>query len=359
MRRRLSLAAAGLVLALIALEVAVRVRQYRRYGTTVTSYYRFATDPETGLRIPEPGHSVGPISVNSRGFRGPEIEVPKPAGRLRIAFLGASTTFCAEASSFEATWPSLVVAGLRAAEPGLDLDFVNASSGGFTVEQSERNLESRVAPLAPDVIVYYEATNDLTVDTRRLAIEQGLYEAEESDHSAIGDWWLTWFLVEKNLHQFLHARSSTELLHFEPRELSRGFEQRLEHFVRAAQERCPVVALVTFSIQIRADQTPERQREAAASALYYMPFLDPPGLLAGYGEYNRVIRAVAQRTGAILIEGEETIPADSGHFADSVHFRDPGNRIQAQRVLEGLRAAPAFRALLEHAREGAGDSSGD
>jgi len=341
--------AASLVLALLVVEGLVRLRQWQRYGTTNSSYYDFAEDPATGLRIPEPGSVAGPISVNSRGFRGPEIEQPKPPGRIRVAFLGGSTTFCAEASSLEASWPSLVVAGLRADAPDLEFDLVNASAGGFTLEQLLVNLEHRVAPLQPDVIVLYEATNDLVVDTRRLAIAAGLYEAEEGD-SVLGEYWLTWFLVEKNLRQALRSRRASEPLVFEPTELSRGFEERLTRLVRAAQARSSVVVLPTFAIQLRADQTPEAQRRAAASALFYMPFLTTAGLLAGYAEYNRVIRAVAAGTGVVLVEGEQEIPGDAEHFADSVHFRDPGNVLQAERVLSGLLSSEAYHALLARRR---------
>jgi hypothetical protein len=352
-RRRLLVAAASAFAALLLLEAAVRARQWWLYGTTMTSYYRFAIDPATGLRIPAPGHTVGPIAVNSLGFRGPEIEQPKPARRLRVAFLGASTTFCAEASELAATWPHLVVQGLREDAPDLEFDYVNGGAGGFTAADSLLSLERRVAPLEPDVIVYYEATNDLTVDARRAAIAAGLYAAEEGTESRIGEWWLSYYLVEKNLRQALRTRPGARAkLRFEPRELSRGFEQRLTALVAAAQERASVVALVTFSTRMRAGQRPEDQRAGAASALYLMPFLDVPGLLAGYAEYNRVIRAVAAARGAILIEGEDSIPGDARHFADSVHFRDPGLCLQAERVLAGLIAAPAYRALLDRTRSG-------
>jgi GDSL-like lipase/acylhydrolase family protein len=352
--RRWILVGASLVLALLVVEGLVRLRQWQRYGTTNSSYYDFAEDPATGLRIPEPGSVAGPIAVNSRGFRGPELEQPKPPGRIRVAFLGGSTTFCAEASSFEAGWPSLVVAGMRADAPDLDFDLVNASAGGFTLEQLLVNLEHRVAPLQPDVIVVYEATNDLVVDTRRLAIAAGLYEAEEGEDSALGEYWLTWFLLEKNVRQALRARRAREPLAFEPAELSRGFEQRLTRLVQAAQARSSVVVLPTFAIQLRAEQAPEAQRRAAASALFYMPFLTPAGLLAGYGEYNRVIRAVAAGTGVVLVEGEQEIPGDAEHFADSVHFRDPGNALQARRVLAGLLGSSAYQALLARRRAGPG-----
>jgi lysophospholipase L1-like esterase len=348
------LAGASLVLFPILLEGIVRVRQWKRYGTTDASYYLFAKDPASGLRIPKPGYEIGGIKVNSKGFRGAELEEPKPPGRIRIAFLGASTTFCAEASALETTWPHLVVAGLRAAEPGLEFDYVNGGSGGFTLEDSILNLEKRIAPLEPDVIVFYEATNDLTADTRRLAIKAGLYEHKPKDHSRVGDFWLTYYLIEKNVLRLLRMFDSGEKLDFDPRELSRGYEERLRAFVAAAQARAPVVALVTFAIQIRREQPPARQRSAAASALFYMPFLDPPRLMDGYAEYNRALRAVAQETGTILVEGEETIPGDATHFADTVHLRDPGLALQARRVLEGLLAAPSFRELVER-RKTAGD----
>jgi hypothetical protein len=118
-RSRLLLSALILLVGLLLLEGAVRVRQWMLYGRA-GSYYEFVTHPETGLRVPKPGVTRGRdhvIEVNSLGFRGPELEIPKPPGRVRLGFLGGSTTFCAEASANESTWPALVCAGLREAFP--------------------------------------------------------------------------------------------------------------------------------------------------------------------------------------------------------------------------------------------------
>jgi len=49
---------------------------------------------------------------------------------------------------------------------------------------------------------------------------------------------------------------------------------------------------------------------------------------------------VAREQGCILVEGEDGIPGDPAHFADSVHFTDEGCRLQAQRVLEVLLVSP-------------------
>jgi len=348
--RRLLIALASLAATLVLIEGLARLRQYLRYGTTVKTLYHLVEDPVSGLRIPGPNETIGAIHVNSLGFRGAEIERPKPAQRVRVAFLGGSTTFCGEASSLETTWPEQVVQGLRAAASDLEFVCVNGGGPGYSTAELLPNLEFRVAPLEPDVLVLYEATNDLTVDSRRLAIAQGLYEREDED-DWLGDHWLTWFLIEKNVK---HWRRTSEhagpSLSFVPSELSAPFRERLRALVTRAQGVAPVVCLVTFSTQIRRDQSSETQHRAADSAQYYMPFLDVAGLLDGYEEYNRVIREVAGETGAILVQGESAIPGDGRHFSDSVHFLDPGLRLQAERVLAGLTQAPAYQELVRKRR---------
>jgi hypothetical protein len=228
---------------------------------------------------------------------------------------------------------------------------VNCGSGGFRTLHSFRSLKARVMPLEPDVMVFYGATNDLTVASQKRASADGLWSKEENDSPEAGQFSMTIYLIEKNIRHLLRTREGArELLECDPRELSPVFEEDLANLVRFAQEEDLVVALVTFSVWIRHDQTPEQQDEAADPARFFMPFLDARGLLAGYDEFNRVIREVAAREGTILIEGEDRIPGDAEHFRDTVHFSDPGLRIQADRVLEGLLAAPAFQALLDERR---------
>src|SRR5262249_19725924 len=92
----------AVVLGLLA-EGAVRVRQWVNHGTSTVLGYTFDIDPASGLRVPRADQSTKKIRINSLGFRSPELQTPKPARTVRLAFLGASTTYCAEASSNEAT----------------------------------------------------------------------------------------------------------------------------------------------------------------------------------------------------------------------------------------------------------------
>jgi len=69
------------------------------------------------------------------------------------------------------------------------------------------------------------------------------------------------------------------------------------------------------------------------------------GLIQGYAEYNDAVRQVASETGALLIDGENSIPGDAQHFADSVHFTDKGSHLMARRVARGLIQSPRLQEL--------------
>ncbi len=347
-KRKILLSLTVFVLALLALEAAARVRFYSQYGT-FSRVHTFSVDAASGLPIPPPGRDTGAIRIDSRGFRGDEIQVPKPAGRIRIAFLGASTTYCAEASSNAATWPSLVCDALRAAHPDADIDFVNAGVAGYVLDQITKNLELRVAPLAPDVIVYYEATNDLTKSTRELAQEQGVYTGHSDGEGWLSQTSLAWHLIEKNLMVRARQKESAEAagrLVLDESRVVPPFRERLEHFVERARAIAPCVALVTFSQAARAGQDAAEQTAACITHAYYMPYISHAAVVQGFAAYNEVIRDIARGQGTALIEGEDSIPAHKDYFADSVHFTDAGCKLQAQRVAAGLLADPCVQALL-------------
>ena len=89
-------------------------------------------------------------------------------------------------------------AALKQRYPGVTFDFVNGGVPGYTVASSRQNLRHKVAPLEPDVIVVYHASNDLSAEVNALAAAAGLGRAHQQPgwlerHS------LLWELVSKNL----------------------------------------------------------------------------------------------------------------------------------------------------------------
>ena len=338
-----------LVLMLAAAEVAIRVRQTLRYGTASPVDEFYTIDRSLGLRVPIANMAKGHIAINSLGFRGPEIAMPKPSGTIRLAFLGASTTWCGEVSGNDKVWADIVTKSLTQAFPTHRFDYINGGVPGYTIAASLKNLELRVAPLVPDVIVIYEGINDLSGELRDIAAASGVAKtARVEPESWLAGYSLLWNLAEKNLRVWTAQRgveNAAGRLNLDARTMGDGFRRELTELVTAAQRRAKRVAVATFSIQLRPEQAAEVQLRGAASSLYYSPFMTPQGIIDAYRRYNEIVREVAAATGALLIEGENEIPGDPAHFTDTVHFTDAGSAAMAARVTRALVNDPAVRDL--------------
>jgi lysophospholipase L1-like esterase len=341
----------SLLVMLFLAEGAVRMRQYFQYGLTTGMESIYRNDTSVGLRVLVPNARKGRIVVNALGFRGPDIPERKPSGLVRIAFLGASTNFCAEVSGNEAVWPHMVVDEMRRRYPSVDFDYVNAGVPGYSVESSTKNYQHFVSSLQPDLVVIYHGTNDLSYEMRQLALRQGLIQDMDVDRQGwLRKYSLLWDLVVKNV-RVLSAQQSAEAaqgrLSVNGSLLGKDFRQDLETLIDTVQkDRGPPAVLVTFSARIRTDQSVEDKKRAAVSALVYMPFMTLDSLVAGYARYNEVIREVAAAKHAWLIDGENDIPGDAAHFFDTVHFTDAGSKVMAERVVRGLTAEPRFAQLI-------------
>lgn len=321
-------------------EAGVRIRQYLKYGGFQGIENTYMVDKKSNLRIPIPSNTTGPVSINSLGFRGPEISKKKPKNTFRLAFLGASTTYCAEVSSNDLVWTDLVTRKFQKYWPEKQFDYVNGGVPGYGVNTSLRNLKLRVSPLRPDAIFIYHSTNDLSSNTRQQAKLQGLVSEESQKNEG-----LTWFskhsllsyLVEKNLRVFSLQRQRDEIqvyLRYEVAEIIRPFERDLRKLVDESKKTAKFVALITFSHRIRAEQSPDERTKSSITSLYYMPYMSVDGILEGFNAYNDVIRRIAHEKNVYLIDENNSIPGDDVHFIDSVHFTDRGSQKMADRIFE-------------------------
>jgi lysophospholipase L1-like esterase len=345
---RLGLVLISVLVALGSVEALVRVRQWLQTGTSAAAPYSLALDPGSGLWIPTPGQVSGPIRINRDGFRGPDVPRVKPPGTIRLAFLGGSTTFCAEVSGNDATWPDQLTRALRARHPGVSFDYLNAGVPGYGMGSIRATLERRVAPYHPDVIVLYEATNDMAADTRAVAARHGLFHDLTADPSPLAKVSVTWYLIERRMiaRRRQAAVASGIVLPYNADSLARVFEERVVGVLRDARAVAPLRVVATFSHKMRRGQPPAVALANATYSMYYSLYQSVDGLIRMYDAYNEALRRAARATDAILVDGEDDIPADDLHFTDSVHFTDEGARAMAARVLRGLEESPDFRALV-------------
>ena len=109
--------------------------------------------------IPRPNYQNGKNKHNSLGFRGDEIQIPKPKGTFRIVLLGGSTTYTSGVPDYQKSYPYLLEMILKRTLPSVEV--VNAGCIRYSTWESLINLEFRVLDLEPDIVVVYHGINDV------------------------------------------------------------------------------------------------------------------------------------------------------------------------------------------------------
>jgi hypothetical protein len=342
-----------LVLLLGLCEGGLRLRSWLKYGTAAAGVRdaMLVRDEAAGLWVPRPGYEVKGanihIKINSLGFRGDEFSRTKLAGTFRIVCLGASTTFSAEASSNDAVWTHRLQEKLRQQYPGRQIEVINAAVGGYVADDNLRNLRHRVLALDPDLVIYYEANNEIVRDTRELAIRQGLIgengERQPRWSVALSKVSLLFDLAYKNLAILARSRDAgAGKLDRVPPDLPNRFVGVLDQMRQELSARNIPFVLSTFIVKYRRDQDRATQIANADVAFYYMPWMSIDGMLDAMDVYNAAILDYGRRAGLPVVDDRNAIPPDGSHFTDCMHLADPGNEIMAERFARFLTQLPAF-----------------
>lgn len=97
-------------------------------------------------------------SHNSYGFRGKEFSTRKEPEKKRIVCMGASTTYGFYVEP-EETYPARLERLLL--QNGIDAEVINAGVPGWISTDNLLNLQLRILPLQPDLIIVYQGRNEL------------------------------------------------------------------------------------------------------------------------------------------------------------------------------------------------------
>ncbi len=152
--------ALGVAVTLVFLELGLRVAGLGHPYYSAPELYRPNPDPRI-LFEPRPnfdGFSEGTtVRTNSRGLRDREPTPAKPAGVIRVLFLGDSVTFGAGVRDDE-PFPRLLESRPVG---GPTIETVNAGVVGYNTAQELARLESVGPAYQPDVVVLTFVVNDL------------------------------------------------------------------------------------------------------------------------------------------------------------------------------------------------------
>ena len=302
------------------------------YGATQTEKEEMYVHKAGGRKVLKPGSQMSghrtKISINSMGFRGPELLDPKPENGLRVWVVGGSTTFDVYAPDDTQTWPAKLQAKLAAARPDRVIEVINAGIPGEVIAGNQEDFEKYAAKVKPDILVYYHGPNDLRnirfggppppsgdleqkfalLRVARSAVNQRVPQLPES-----------WKNARMNSHDF--------------NELTR----RIDELLGAARRHGAKVVMSSHAYQ----HTPAKMGTEALSELGELCVLMqmyPDDVVRLYRDYNQLVRGIAERRSMPFADVQAAVPSDRKYWGDSLHFTAAGSELAAQVMADTLLA---------------------
>lgn len=148
-----SLVVLGVVVGAVGFaEAVLRLREDKQFDWGELSANVMRYDAETGMERYIPGATYGSFSVNAIGLRGPEVAVPKPAGTLRLAYLGDSVVLGAALAQSE-TLSELVSAEVRKIFPECSVDYITVAGPSYSFHDISVKLSEIGQVVEPDAYV--------------------------------------------------------------------------------------------------------------------------------------------------------------------------------------------------------------
>jgi lysophospholipase L1-like esterase len=114
------------------------------------------------------------ISVNHRGFRGPEIPDAK-GDAYRIVAMGESSTFGhTTLTNNDKPWPELLEKLIRERlKPGRQVQVINAGVPAIDLSENLRRLPTEILPLKPDMLISYHGVNGFHLLSTGIPVTSG------------------------------------------------------------------------------------------------------------------------------------------------------------------------------------------
>jgi lysophospholipase L1-like esterase len=343
MKGRVRLAAAGVAILVVAFSLAAGeayVRHHERSRSTVPGtmpllYYRHARLRHALVR----DYSYfGWVHMDTAGFRRTDDGHRGLDGRPLVLVLGSSTTFDPAVSGDLQAWPARLEARLR--EKGtFQGSILNAGVSGYTVVDDLVRLETVLGDFQPDVILLYEAHNDLFSTVAGSATTAAGDRRRPWQTPAIAPWtaWL-------EQHSLLYGKLAGRLkaVRFRGTASDRAtrsaaewnqvleagaarFERDLENLAAVARARHIPMVWMTVTHVSAGDSLPTSVA-VDRTWMNTLPGVPPAVTLDAYGRFNGRIARVAQRHGIPLIDGAASGVAGPDLYAegDPIHFNDRG-----------------------------------
>ena len=315
--------------------------------------------------------TVARLVTNEFGFRGHAISLAKPPRTVRIAFVGASTTVGFHGFAF--SYPEYVEFWLNryATANHLDVRFesINAGREGLNSEDIAAIVQDEVLPLDPDLVVYYEGSNQFrSVEMVREPVPAKPSSTDQPMEHKIPEALRKRLAIANLLDRALPgfgAFAEPPKPAYEvnwPRDVderkpdvnSPHLPMRLPRIVRdldaiRASLEPAGAQLVLCSFEWLAQDGmllyPKRHEyiyKQLNDSLWPLRYAD----VRRFADFqNRLFRSYATSRGVPFLNVAGALPQDPNLFVDAIHMTEPGDRLKAWIVFQKL--VPILRTKLD------------
>jgi lysophospholipase L1-like esterase len=309
------------------------------------------------------------VAVNRHGFRGDPIELRKAPRTFRIFTLGGSTTLGIGTSSYEDTYPFKLQTLLRQRYPDVVIEVQNAGSAWYTTAHLLIDYQLRVRQFEPDLIVLFEAINDLYRSFSPPWWAVGGFRPDYSHYlgpyirflgpdggpRASASWWsvsdlLVWrrlredVLGEPSPYRFDAANLGKLRSRLRPRTVTTfpsldSYRNYYELLIRNIQaDRRPVI--MTSQPSIYSEALPPEVRDSLFFAHVFCAengfYPTMESMMSGMRTFNAAAQALADAKDVPFLDFAKAVPKTRAYFSDDVHLTAAGNEILARTVFDWI-----------------------
>ena len=287
------------------------------------------------------------VSINSMGFRGAELQQPKPSNGFRIWCIGGSTTFDIYAPSDEKTWCAQLASILQEKYPNRVVESINAGIPGEIIRGSMDDVEAHAQAVQPDVVILYHGPNDL----QKIFSEQKMFtnrqiqrpgerhsQKQMEDGFSIGKVLMYDIALFRVVGRWLQTGQHMQLsfpagsLHVQSQ---RTLERELSYAVDITRKVGATPIAVSHALRAEENATGEKARLQVGEATMLLQ-VNPESTIQVYRTYNQILNRVAQQKNISYVDVRSEVPPDSMYWGDATHFLEPGSKITAQTIAQEI-----------------------
>jgi hypothetical protein len=300
--------------------------------------------------------------TNQFGFRGHEISGDKPAGVIRVATVGASTTVGSHSQAF--SYPEFLEPWLNEwvshVAPGVRIEVINGGREGIMSTDIASIVKHEILPLEPDLVVYHEGANQFafrdliqedgepivvpaTLDARSKVPGAGRFALMRRLDVAMRRFGVGSGAEPRKPRYRLQWPASVDERHPDPDAAALPLDlPRVVHDLDDIRSTADVagarLVVTSFIWMVKDGLIVDPVNDA-----YYFENVNLRHWPARYADIrrmadfqNRVFQAYAVSRGVPFIDAAASFPLDMAFFGDGVHMTLDGDRLRAWIIFQGL-----------------------